>query len=54
VPATPPPATFVPINPTTLANYTVPFVFREGRHVLGRDGPLRHLLWYRSENTRLG
>jgi murein DD-endopeptidase MepM/ murein hydrolase activator NlpD len=54
VPATPPPATFVPINPTTLANYTVPFVFREGRHVIGRDGPLRHLLWYRSENTRLG
>lgn len=52
-PATPAP-TFAPILPTTLAKYTVPFIFREGRHVLGRDGPLRHLTWYTSENTRLG
>jgi hypothetical protein len=54
VPATPPPVPFPPITNASLSPYTLPFVFREGRHVLGRDGPLRHLTWYRSENTRLG
>ncbi len=54
VPPTPPAATFAPIRPTTLSAYTLPFVFREARHILGADGPLRHLTWYRSENTRLG
>ena len=54
VPPTPPAATFAPILPTTLSAYTLPFVFREARHIIGRDGPLRHLTWYRSENTRLG
>lgn len=53
-PVTPAPVPFPPINPTALSAYTLPFVFIEGRHVLGRDGPLRHLTWYRSENTRLG
>jgi hypothetical protein len=51
---TPAPVPFPPINPDALSAYTLPFVFIEGRHVLGRDGPLRHLTWYRSENTRLG
>lgn len=43
-----------PVRTDGLSAYTLPFVFREARHVLGRDGPLRHLTWYRSENTRLG
>ena len=37
-----------------LSLYTLPFVFPEARHLTGRDGPLRHLTWYRSENPRLG
>ena len=49
LPAVPP-----PFNPGNLSRYTLPFVFREGRHVLGRDGPLRHLTWYTSENPRTG
>jgi hypothetical protein len=49
LPAVPP-----PFNPGNLSPYTLPFVFREARHVIGADGPLRHLTWYRSENTRLG
>ena len=43
-----------PFGPGNLSPYTLPFVFREARHVLGRDGPLRHLTWYTSENPRLG
>ncbi len=43
-----------PLNAGNLPPYTLPFVFREARHVLGRDGPLRHLTWYTSENPRLG
>lgn len=53
VPADPPPVPYPPILPTTLSPYTLPFVFAEARHVIGRDGPLRHLTWYRSENTKL-
>ena len=49
LPAVPPPFT-----PGNLSPYTLPFVFREARHVLGRDGPLRHLTWYTSENPRTG
>jgi len=43
-----------PITPRTLSPYTLPFVFAEATHPLGSDGPLRHLRWYRSQNTRLG
>ncbi|MEO6407475.1 MAG: hypothetical protein ABIO45_01810 [Burkholderiaceae bacterium] len=49
LPAVPP-----PFGPGNLSPYTLPFVFREARHVLGRDGPLRHLTWYTSENPRTG
>lgn len=54
VPTSPPPVPFPPITPSSLTTYTIPFVFREAVHILGRDGPLRHLTWYRSQNTRLG
>lgn len=54
VPPSPPPVPYPPIRPGSLTPYTLPFVFREAKHVIGRDGPLRHLTWYVSENTRLG
>lgn len=54
VPPAPPAATFAPITPNSLSAYTIPFVFREAVHAIGRDGPLRHLTWYRSQNTRIG
>ncbi|MFO1271639.1 MAG: hypothetical protein U1F50_08190 [Rubrivivax sp.] len=43
-----------PITPDKLSPYTLPFVFQEGIHLFGRDGPLRHLTWYESQNVRLG
>lgn len=43
-----------PVTDGALSRYTLPFVFPEARHLTGRDGPLRHLTWYRSENPRLG
>lgn len=33
--------------------FTLPFVFREAKHVFGRDGVLRHLTWYTSDNPRV-
>jgi len=42
-----------PIWPSQLSPYTLPFVFQEGRHVIGRDGPLRYLTWYKSDNARV-
>ena len=41
-----------PVNSSVLTPYTLPFVFKEGRHVIGRDGPLRRLTWYTSDNER--
>ena len=50
----PAPSPYPPITPTSLSPYTLPFVFQEAKHLLGSDGPLRHLTWYQSANVRLG
>lgn len=33
-----------------MRDYTIPFVFREARHVIGKDGVLKYLTWYTSDN----
>jgi hypothetical protein len=42
-----------PIWPSQLSPYTLPFVFREARHVLKPDGVLQYLTWYKSDNERI-
>lgn len=52
----PPPAPVAhppPIDHATLTQYTLPFVFREARHVIGRDGVLKYLTWYTSDNEKV-
>ena len=46
--AAPPPVT------GGLTPFTLPFVFGEATHVIGRDGALRYLTWYTSDNERVG
>jgi hypothetical protein len=48
-----PPATPTPIADASLTQYTVPFVFREAKHVIARDGVLKNLTWYKSENEKV-
>lgn len=42
-----------PIDDGDLTQYTLPFVFKEATHVLHRDGVLRRLTWYTSDNPKL-
>ena len=42
-----------PIRSDQLTPYTLPFVFREARHIIGRDGVLKYLTWYKSDNERV-
>lgn len=50
----PAPAAVPPPVSSGLSRFTLPFVFREATHVLGRDGVLRYLSWYTSDNERVG
>ena len=50
----PAPAAVPPPVSSGLSRFTLPFVFREATHVLGRDGVLRYLTWYTSDNQRVG
>ena len=43
----------MPIPDSSLTPYTLPFVFREAKHVIGRDGVLRNLTWYTSDNEKV-
>jgi hypothetical protein len=36
-----------PIRSNQLTSYTLPFVFREARHVIKPDGVLQYLTWYK-------
>ncbi len=51
-PATPP-ATPKPIDDASLTQYTLPFVFRDAKNVFGRDGVLKKLTWYKSDNVKV-
>ncbi len=42
-----------PIRSNQLTSYTLPFVFREARHVIKPDGVLQYLTWYKSDNERI-
>jgi hypothetical protein len=46
-PATP------PISVSKLNQYTIPFVFREAKHIIARDGVLKNLTWYKSDNEKV-
>lgn len=35
---------------TRMRDYTIPFVFREAKHIIGTDGVLKYLTWYTSDN----
>lgn len=50
----PAPAAVPPPVSSGLSRFTLPFVFREAKHILGRDGVLRYLTWYTSDNERTG
>ena len=49
-PAAPTPT---PIPDASMTQYTLPFVFREAKHVIGRDGVLKNLTWYTSDNEKV-
>lgn len=38
---------------TRMRDYTIPFVFREAKHIIGTDGVLKHLTWYTSDNEAI-
>lgn len=46
------PAT-APVSASKLNQYTIPFVFREAKHVIARDGVLKNLTWYKSDNEKV-
>jgi hypothetical protein len=46
-PATP------PVSASKLNQYTIPFVFREAKHIIARDGVLKNLTWYKSDNEKV-
>jgi hypothetical protein len=51
--AAPTTPTTPPITSYKMLQFTLPFVFREAKHVIARDGVLKNLTWYKSDNQKL-